>query len=206
MRVSKLILPLSLSVLISGCSLFSTQSEIDQQSQGTPQQWQAHQQTIKPINSWDILGKIAIRTERDSGSANLTWKQKDQEFDIALVGPLGQGATRLSGAPGFVQLNVANQGEFYAASAEHLMHEQLGWSLPVQHLLWWVRGLPSPASKNQVKLDAQGRLAQLSQDGWRVDYLSYSQENDLSLPQRLKLKGPQLEITLVVKQWNARSL
>ncbi|MFT0212375.1 lipoprotein insertase outer membrane protein LolB [Pseudomonas sp. F1_0610] len=190
--------------LLTGCSLFSPRSQISEQSQATPAQWKQHADTVEPINSWDILGKIAIRTQQDSGSANLMWKQNKQTFDITLVGPLGQGATRLSGSPGFAQLNIANRGEFYAPNAEALMDEHLGWNLPVERLLWWVRGLPSPASKNQVRLDSEGRLAQLSQDGWNIHYLSYKEESSKNLPQRIKLQGNGIEITLVVKQWQAQ--
>ena len=55
-------------------------------------------------------------------------------------------------------------------------------------------------------LDASSRLAQLEQDGWRVEYLRYAEHDGYWLPERLKLHGPDIDITLVVKDWQARQL
>ena len=78
--------------------------------------------------------------------------------------------------------------------------------MPVTHLLWWVRGLPAPDSRSRLALDASSRLAQLEQDGWRVEYLRYAEHDGYWLPERLKLHGPDIDITLVVKDWQARQL
>jgi len=86
------------------------------------------------------------------------------------------------------------------------VHSQLGWQLPVSNLLWWVRGLPSPDSRSRVALDANGRLASLQQDGWDVQYLGYSEQDQYSLPTRIKLAGHDLQITLVIKDWQPRRL
>ncbi|MCP6330038.1 lipoprotein insertase outer membrane protein LolB, partial [Klebsiella pneumoniae] len=88
---------------------------------------------------------------------------------------------------GQVELEVANQGRYQAESPEALLEEQLGWRLPVSHLLWWVRGLPAPASRSVVTLDGNSHLSRLEQDGWQVQYLSYVEQNGYSLPERIKL-------------------
>ena len=76
----------------------------------------------------------------------------------------------------------------------------------MENLLWWVRGLPAPHSKSQVTLDSNSLLAKLEQDDWLIEYLSYRTENTLQLPERIKLSGAGLNITLVVKEWQARQL
>ena len=86
------------------------------------------------------------------------------------------------------------------------MQQQLGWSLPVSNLLWWVRGLPAPYSKSQLQLDSNSLLTELKQDQWLIEYLSYRTENGLQLPERIKLSGAGLNITLVIKEWQARQL
>ncbi|HLT03754.1 MAG TPA: lipoprotein insertase outer membrane protein LolB [Pseudomonas sp.] len=173
---------------------------------GNPAQWQAHKVQISQIDGWQITGKMGLKTPGESGSATVQWLQRQSYFDIRLSGPLGQGASRLTGRPGATELEVANQGRFSADSPEALLQEQLGWQLPVTHLLWWVRGLPEPDSRSQLILDADSRLARLIQEEWRVDYLGYLEQDGFALPSRLKLYGPDLEITLVIKDWRPRTL
>jgi len=105
-----------------------------------------------------------------------------------------------------ITLDAANQGQFQAESAEALLQQQLGWSLPVAHLFWWIRGLPAEDSKSRLTLDSESRLAKLEQDDWQVEYLSYVQQNGYWLPERMKLHGANLDITLVIKDWQPRQL
>ena len=203
MRFSSLLM-LSLFVFMSGCSQFSSKEQLS--GSGQVDSWQSHKQQITPLDAWQISGKLGIRSQQESGSAVLFWLQRQDYFDIRLSGPLGQGSTRLTGRQGAVSLEIANRGTFQAHSAQALMQEQLGWSLPVENLLWWVRGLPAPHSKSQVTLDNNSLLAKLEQDDWLIEYLSYRTENTLQLPERIKLSGAGLNITLVVKEWQARQL
>lgn len=203
MRFATLLLG-GLLLTLGGCSHFTAQEQLS--GNGKADSWQAHKQHITPVDAWQINGKIGIRSEKESGSAVLFWLQRQDYFDIRLSGPLGQGSTRLTGRQGAVSLEIANRGIFQAHSAEALMQQQLGWSLPVENLLWWVRGLPAPYSKSQLQLDSNSLLAKLEQDQWHVEYLSYRTENDLQLPERIKLSGAGLNITLVIKEWQARQL
>ena len=203
MRFHTLLLS-GLLLTLSGCSQFSTQEQLG--GSGTAEAWQSHKQQLTPIDAWQMNGKIGIRSEKESGSAVLFWLQRQDYFDIRLSGPLGQGSTRLTGRQNAARLEIANHGIYQASSAEALMQQQLGWSLPVEHLLWWVRGLPAPSSKSQLQLDHNSLLSTLEQDQWRVEYLSYRTENGLQLPERIKLSGADLQITLVIKEWQARQL
>ena len=84
--------------------------------------------------------------------------------------------------------------------------EQLRLDLPVSNLLWWIRGLPAPESRSRITLDSESHLAQLEQDGWKVEYQRYVEQNGYALPERLKLYGQDLEVTLVIKDWQPRQL
>jgi outer membrane lipoprotein LolB len=198
------IITFSLIALLAGCAGFGSREAL--QGEGSPQLWQAHKQQLTQLDGWEINGKVGIRAPRDSGSGTLYWLQRQDYYDIRLSGPLGRGAARLTGRPGKVALEVANQGRYEAASPEELLEQQLGWKLPVSHLVWWVRGLPAPGSKSQLNLDGNSRLASLQQDDWQVEYLSYTQQNGYWLPERIKLHGQDLDVTLVVKDWQPRQL
>ena len=195
---------ISLLALLTGCAGLSNREAIE--GQGNPQLWKAHKAQIGALDAWQINGKVGIRAPKDSGSGTLFWLQRQDYYDIRLSGPLGRGAARLTGRPGAILLEVANQGRYEAESPEALLEEQLGWRLPVSHLQWWVRGLPAPDSKSRVTLDSNSQLARLQQDGWDVEYLSYAEQNGYSLPQRIKLHGTNLDVTLVIKDWQPRQL
>ena len=194
----------SLIALLAGCAGFGARESVE--GHGSPALWSAHKQQLTRLDGWQISGKVGIRAPKESGSATLFWLQRQDYYDIRLSGPLGRGAARLTGRPGNVLLEVANQGRYEAPTPEALLGEQLGWSLPVSHLVWWVRGLPAPGSKSRVTLNGDSRLANLEQDGWKIEYLSYVEQNGFWLPERVKLHGPDLDVTLVVKDWQPRLL
>lgn len=191
-------------LLLGGCAGVAPREDLG--GQGNPAAWRSHKTAVAAIDGWQISGKVGIRAPRDSGSGVLFWLQRRDYYDIRLSGPLGRGATRLTGREGDILLEVANQGRYQAASPEALLEEHLGWRLPVSHLLWWVRGLPAPDSRSRLTLDADSRLARLEQDGWRIEYADYQQQAGYWLPQRLRLSGMDLDITLVIKDWQPRRL
>ncbi len=191
-------------LLLAGCAGLGPREDVS--GQGNASAWRQHKAEVATIDGWQIDGKVGIRAPQDSGSGVLFWLQRRDYYDIRLSGPLGRGATRLTGREGDIRLEVANQGRYQAESPEALLEEQIGWRLPVSHLLWWIRGLPAPDSKSRLTLNADSRLARLEQDGWRVEYADYQQQNGYWLPQRLKLFGEDLDITLVIKAWQPRRL
>ncbi|MDX9665227.1 lipoprotein insertase outer membrane protein LolB [Pseudomonas sp. P5_152] len=198
------IIVFSFIALLAGCAGFGARESVE--GHGDPASWREHKLQLTALDGWQIDGKIGIRAPKDSGSGTLFWLQRQDYYDIRLSGPLGRGAARLTGRPGDVSLEVANQGRYSAASPETLLEEQMGWKLPVSNLAWWVRGLPAPSSKSRLTLDADSRLASLEQDGWQVQYSAYTQQNGYWLPERIKLHGTNLDVTLVIKAWQPRKL
>ena len=197
-------LALLATLLLAGCAGLAPRESLS--GAGDADVWRSHRGQVAGIDAWQIAGKVGIRAPQDSGSGTLFWLQRQDYYDIRLSGPLGRGAARLTGREGDILLEVANQGRYRAASPEALLEEQLGWRLPVAHLLWWVRGLPAPDSKSRLTLDADSRLARLEQDGWQVEYAKYARHAGYWLPERLKLRGHDLDVTLVIKDWQPRRL
>lgn len=192
-------------LLLSSCSLWPTDPKGQQPA--NLQDWQQHQQQVSQLDGWQIRGKLGIQSTDNGGSGTLFWLQRQHYFDIRLAGPLGQGATRLTGRPGEVLL-TSSQGQFQADSPEELLESQLGWRLPVSNLLWWVRGLPAPqqSSPAQLQFNPHSRLQELQQDNWHIQYQDYVEYDGYWLPTRLMLQGQQLKLTLVIKEWQPRRL
>ena len=198
------IIVFSFIALLAGCAGFGTRESVE--GPGNPAQWTQNKAQLSSIDGWQIDGKVGVRAPKDSGSGTLFWLQRQDYYDIRLSGPLGRGAARLTGHPGQASLDVANQGRYEASSPETLLAEQVGWNLPVSHLVWWVRGLPAPHSKSRLSLNSDSHLATLEQDGWQVEYLSYIEQSGYWLPERIKLHGTDLDVTLVIKDWQPRKL
>lgn len=204
MPLFRYLLPALLSLLLAGCAGIGPRESVE--GAGNTADWRHHKAQIARIDGWQISGKIGIRAPQDSGSGTLFWLQRQDYFDIRLSGPLGRGATRLTGRPDAVTLEIAGQGRYQADSPEALVERQLGWQLPVSNLLWWVRGRPAPDSRSRLSLDGASRLARLEQDGWQVNYLAYRNEDGYALPERIRLEGRDLQVTLVIKDWQPRQL
>jgi len=161
--------------------------------------WAEQQEINSSLASWQIRGKIGVRSQQKSGSANLFWQQQQEGFDIRLAGPLGRGAARLVGTAKKASLEAADN--IAQGNAQKLLNERLGWELPLDELTWWLRGLPAPGKTAVLSLNTENRLWQLSQQGWQIDFQRYRSEQGYWLPERLKISGHNLLVTLVIKDW-----
>lgn len=199
MSVLRLPLLLCLLLTLTACGSLHQRETIE--FGGDQNAWKAHRAQLEPLDRWILQGKIGIRSPQESGSGTLFWLQQARYYDIRLSGPLGRGATRIQGDQNRTTLEVAGRPTVSASSAEDLVAQQIGWHLPVDQLLWWVRGLPAPDSASRLQLDSQSRLGRLSQSGWTVEYSRYQQVDGLELPQRLQISGHDLLLTLVITEW-----
>lgn len=186
------------SFFLTGCSTFSSPTS---EPSLTKASWKERQADLSRIQSWEISGKIAIQTARDSGSANVDWTQNQSQFNISLYGPLGAGGLKLWGHPGAVTMETAKGQRFTASTPEELLRQQMGWNLPVSNLNYWVRGLPVPGSDYQGQYDAYHRLTNLAQNGWNVQFLSYQNAGRVDLPNRITISSASFKTKMVIYDW-----
>ena len=146
------------------------------------------------IAAWQLSGKIGLRSEGQAHSAYLNWQQCGDDYRIRVSGPLGQGAASLSGNSHQATLRSRN-GESSADNPEQLLEQQLGWSIPVAQLLYWIRGIPAP------KQSYQFTDQQLRQAGWQIDYQRWQQVDQYQLPAKMTATHPRAKVTLILKDW-----
>jgi outer membrane lipoprotein LolB len=151
-------------------------------------------------SSWTLQGRIGIKTDEQSLSGQIHWQHRADSDEVLMTSPLGQGVARIERNAAGVTLEVPNQPARHAPDAELLTREALGYGLPVSGLMWWVQARPSPESPFMVTQDADGRIGQLKQDGWVIDYLQYSTDAPWR-PRKLVVTREGLEIRLVVDDW-----
>ena len=164
--------------------------------------------SVAQLQYWTIKGKLGVRSPRDNGSANLTWEQRTApNYRIHLSGPLGAGATVISGSPAGVSLQQGSQPPLRASNPADLTMQTMGWPMPVNEMFYWVRGLSAPSSApSSERRNAQGLLQSLEQAGWTLNFSGYENHGPYVLPTKIKAAthqaaGP-VQVTLVIKEWS----
>ena len=149
---------------------------------------------------FELTGRIAMRYRDDAGSGNSAWRNGARSDELLLTTPLGQGIARIVRVGEEISLTTQDGREMRAADAEALTEQALGFRLPLAGLAAWVRGRATPrpaAEPTRERRDAAGRLVELEQSGWRIQYLEYAG----ALPSRLTLIYPGLELRLAISEW-----
>lgn len=186
---------------IAGCAQLSQPSP---RLPSNPEQaWQARRLALQKIEVWKLKGRLAIDAIKEVWTGTLHWAQNGDEFEILWFFPFGQGSVKLQGNPERVTLWLPKKAPMTATSAEDLLKINLGWSLPVSGLRYWLLGLPAPELPVlNLSLDSWGRVLRLSQGGWQIQYLDYQSINHYELPGKIFLNNPKLRLRLVIDQWN----
>lgn len=185
-----------LAIVLSGCARAPVESRI------TPS-WDTRRDELMRLESWDLKGRIAVRTQNESGSGSLLWAQRRDIFDIRVIAPLSGRTYELSGAAGSVTLRTPDRNTVQAEDAETLLQQAEGWYFPVSELIYWIRGLPAPVLKvDQMQLDEEDRVSTLNQGGWSIRYRNYLRIGEASLPGRMDLENEHVRVRLSVREWN----
>ena len=155
------------------------------------------------MDTWNLKGRIAVRTRDESGSGSLHWAQRRDEYDLRVIAPFSGGVYELSGTSGNVSLLTPDKNLLQAGDAETLLQQAAGWRFPVSEMVFWIRGLPAPSLRvDQLLLDEENRVSELSQGGWSIRYKRYTGVGGVSMPARLDLENGEVSVRLSVREWN----
>lgn len=183
----RLLLAAALLALTAGCAMMETVATAARPARET-------------IETFRIEGRIAVRRAGESFSAGIDWRHDAQSDEIVVSGPLGQGLARLTSGGGTALLETADQKRYVAANLEDLSEQVFGTPLPVSGLGRWVLG--RSAFGGIARVDATGRLAGLSEQGWVIDYLRYESEAPDALPELLQARRADVEVRLKIDSWS----
>ncbi len=165
--------------------------------------WGTHKAQLEQIERFQLKGRIGIQTEDDSWTANVFWQQHPVAYQVRFTAPMGQGGMLLEGTPAGVILRTSENKTYTAADPDSLMSEVLKLPLPVSYLYYWIRGVPVPMVEIEDQLpDENGYLYSLKQAGWSIQFDRYQAVQNLQLPGRLFLNHEQLDVRVVVSQWD----
>ena len=193
------ILPLLLSFVLTSCSLMPWTPDDD-----------AEVLTFLPanqLNQWDLTAKFSVSTSEGTESGSIRWILKANEERLDVLSPTGSVIAQLVLTESEARLKT-DDGESVASDAETLFKDVMNLSLPISALRFWVRGLTAPnLTLQSVKKDAEGRIIEILQDGWRLSYNGNisieSGSNLFEVPRRLNAIRNDVEIRWASTEWQA---
>ena len=193
------------AALLAGCGTLLELIPIKRDGAGPDSAWRAHAGELSRIRNWSLLGTLAVRSAGgDASRVTMRWRQTRAAYHVRITALLGAGLLELEGSDAGVEARFANGRRVRAESPETLLEEEVGWSVPLGGLQYWMVGAPSPGSAaGTMELDSEGRLARLEQSGWTVVYEKYRMLDGLALPARIRFSGESVEGTVVVRRWKA---
>lgn len=181
--------PICVAVLLSGCALLSPKPAPvarAAQAESTP---------------FALNGRVSINYQGKRHFAGLRWTHQARSDELLLLAPFGQTAARVYRDVANATLDEGDQ-HHQAEDVETLMQQVLGWHLPLGILHQWVLGLPAHDIPVEIERSEYGQISVLHQAGWEVRYLRYADSKPDSLPTRLQLNHEDLQVQLLIDEWD----
>lgn len=165
-----------------------------------------HTESVAKIKQFSLKGRLGITTEPKNHSARLAWQHQPLKDNIDIYSPIGGKVANITQTPQQVTLTDNGNKTTTAKSAESLTEKTLGFRLPLSGLSQWILGKPSDKGLvNAVSWDMNGRIITLQQNGWDIQYKSYTDNAGYFLPKKVTLKNDKMTIKLIVEKWSGLS-
>lgn len=160
----------------------------------------ARERALAQADTWSFSGRIAVSNAQDGGSGRIDWEQSGASYRIELRAPVTRRSWRLSGEAGSAQLEGIDGGPFEGDSAEALLAQHVGWTVPLADLAAWARGARA-AGASDVEFAPDGRLSRLRQGGWVIEYRAWHDGEPL-LPSKVFAQRGDERVRLLVDRWD----
>ena len=183
-----------LAALLAGCA-----GQAPQPATGAGN-WAAHRESLTSLRVWSFSGRVAVKTAQGADTARMRWRQEAEDLEMTLSGPAGFKQATLVREDSALSL-LRNGERVPLDEQDDAIEREFGWTLPLDYLPWWLRGLPAPqlpASRSEI--DA-GRLSRLVQAGWTVEYPDYQWVEGRQLPRTIRFRREGVEGKILLKDW-----
>lgn len=197
--VRSLFLMLSGLFILSGCATMDSTTNVE---------WQTHQQRLSSIAHYSNSGKLGYIAPETRHSFNFQWQHSSKLTKLRLTTFLGQTVLNLQANEHEAVVETYDEETYSSSSAQELIKQLTGLSLPVELLNDWALGKPTLADDYQ--LNEQNTLSSLTKqiDGelWKLQYSSYQDITlsgiTLPLPRSMKLIQGDITINIIISKWN----
>lgn len=164
--------------------------------------WEERRAWLEALDAWELEGRAAIAAYDDGWTASIDWVQEGERMDVNFSGPLGVGSARIAGSADSLEVHTTEGEHFITTDPETDLYRQLGWTAPLDRMAYWVLGLPGPGGAPVLDIDGAGRLVQLRQGPWIVDYVDYRLLDDgRAMPRKIEMWREDVRIRLVIGTW-----
>jgi outer membrane lipoprotein LolB len=158
--------------------------------------WGQRAADLQRLQDWQLDGRAAVAVGNQGWQATLHWTEHADAAELRLAGPFGVGAMVLKQTPEGVSLNGSTHADTLTQ-----VQDTLGFELPIEHLRYWLLGVPDPAGAFDLTRNGQDRASTLTQDGWRIDYDRYMPVGGDALPSLLVLTRDAVRVRIAVDHW-----
>lgn len=152
--------------------------------------------------AWSLQGRLAISGKGESGSGTLDWQQDGQSFRFTLMAPVSGKVWTLAGNDSHVELSGLRAEPIFGADPVRLLERELGMTLPLEQLSYWVRGVRAPGQATS-RYREDGLPLEFRQAGWTIEYRDYFSELSPPLPRKVFASKGELKVRLAIRAWNA---
>lgn len=173
--------------------------------------WEDHSNRVESLSDWAFSGRAAVKSGLTGGSVSVDWTQVGRVTALTMSGPFDTGRLAMTGTAERMLITDGDGNRHLTGEPVALLEEQTGWLIPLSALPRWLRGLPEGSladmAPRSFALDESGRLTQLKESGWAVEYARYAPEGPsrVSLPHFVELKQDGMRIRIVVDSWDLGS-
>jgi outer membrane lipoprotein LolB len=197
-QCSKLWLPTLFALFLSGCASWQ-QPQVAE----IPLPARERQQQLANLTQFELTASLGVKAPGDSVSGSLNWIQQDDFYTADLNSFIGINIFKLQTTAEGALVQVSGESH-QAASAAALLDYLSGWSLPIEEMPLWLKGMTG-ASSSDLRFDPMGRLTSFtlldSQNRrWQVSYPKFFPDR-LSLPRQINLESSDTKLKLVIRQW-----
>src|ERR1700761_7698239 len=110
-------------------------------------EWEQRVSDLQSGHSWALDGRAAVALGTQGWQASMNWHQNGAYPEVHLSGPFGVGAVVLTQSAQGLSLNGAPPSDAGIAQVQ----DRLGFQPPLDHLRFWLLGVPDPAMPAEVQ-------------------------------------------------------
>jgi len=185
------------TILAAGCSV-SPPTQVEM-----PLPQNEREAKIQQLSQFSIDASISVKAPSDSVTGSLQWQQQGEHYRAAMSSVIGLSIFELETTATGARV-IADGKTHYGENAAELLNYLSGWSLPIEDMPLWIRGLPSHNSQH-LQRDSLGRLQSFTlidsqQRQWQVTYTDFFADS-LSLPRKITLQSADSRLKLVIREW-----
>lgn len=102
------------------------------------------------------------------------------------------------------EIELSDGSRTFAVDPERFLTDQLGITLPLGALPYWLQALPVSTGAFRAEADALGRPTTLWQNGWQIQYTEYADSTASARPARMQIALGSVEARMIISEWSPK--